>query len=52
LVLNLRPICFLYSIFEDAGHGVGSTREQDSAEEADVYSFFLAAAGDTAFEPR
>jgi prolyl oligopeptidase len=36
----------------DAGHGVGSTRDQVSAELSDVYSFLLAAAGDPAFQPQ
>jgi prolyl oligopeptidase len=36
----------------DAGHGVGSTRDQVYAERADVFAFFLAAAGDAAFQPR
>jgi prolyl oligopeptidase len=33
----------------DAGHGVGSTRDQTYAELADVYAFMLAAAGQTAW---
>jgi prolyl oligopeptidase len=36
----------------DAGHGIGSTRDQEFAERADVYSFFLAASGDPAFQSR
>lgn len=33
----------------DAGHGIGSTRDQYYAERADVWSFFLAAFGDPGF---
>jgi prolyl oligopeptidase len=40
-----RPI--LLRIDADAGHGVGSTRDQGFAERADVWSFFLAS-----FAPR
>ena len=45
-----RPI--LVRIDDDAGHGIGSTRDQVFAEQADVDSFFLAAAGDPAFQVR
>jgi len=44
-----RPI--LIRIDEDAGHGIGSTRDQYAAERADVYSFFLAISGDQEFAP-
>jgi prolyl oligopeptidase len=36
----------------DAGHGVGSTRDQFYAELADAYGFILQAAGDPAFQPK
>jgi prolyl oligopeptidase len=36
----------------DAGHGMGSMRDQTLAERADVYSFFLAASGDARFATR
>jgi prolyl oligopeptidase len=45
-----KPI--LIRVDKDAGHGMGSTRDQASAERADVWSFFLAASGDPAFVPR
>lgn len=45
-----RPI--LVRIDDDAGHGIGSTRDQVFAEQADVDSFFLAAAGAPAFQVR
>ena len=45
-----KPV--LIRVEGDAGHGIGSTRDQASTERADVYSFFLAAAGDPAFQPR
>ena len=45
-----KPV--LIRIDADAGHGVGSTRDQEYALRADVWSFLLAAAGDPAFQPR
>jgi prolyl oligopeptidase len=42
-----RPI--LVRMDPDAGHGVGSTRDQAFAERADVWSFYLAAFGDPEF---
>ena len=45
-----KPV--LIRVESDAGHGIGSTRDQALAERADVFSFFLAAAGDPAFQPR
>lgn len=42
-----KPI--LVRIDQDAGHGIGSTRDQAYAERADVWSFFLAAFGDPEF---
>ena len=42
-----KPV--LIRIDADAGHGVGSGRDQVSAQLADVYSFLLAATGDPAF---
>jgi prolyl oligopeptidase len=35
----------------EAGHGVGSTSDQEYAETADVWSFLLQAFGDPAFTP-
>jgi prolyl oligopeptidase len=35
----------------DAGHGIGSTRDQAYAERADVWSFLLAVTGDPGFRP-
>ena len=45
-----KPV--LIRVEGDAGHGIGSTRDQASTQLADVYSFFLAAAGDPNFQPR
>jgi prolyl oligopeptidase len=45
-----KPV--LIRVEGDAGHGVGSTRDQAMAERADVFCFFLAAGGDPAFQPR
>jgi prolyl oligopeptidase len=45
-----RPV--VVRIDADAGHGIGSTRDQFYAELADVYSFILEAAGEPAFQPR
>jgi prolyl oligopeptidase len=45
-----KPI--LIRVEEDAGHGIGSTRDQAAEERADVWSFFLAASGDPAFAVR
>jgi len=42
-----KPI--LVRIDPDAGHGIGSTRDQAYAERADVWSFYLAAFGDPEF---
>jgi len=42
-----RPI--LIRVEPDAGHGIGSTRDQAYAERADVWSFFLAAVGEPGF---
>jgi prolyl oligopeptidase len=36
----------------DAGHGVGSTREQTDAERADEYSFALWRSGAPGFQPK
>jgi prolyl oligopeptidase len=44
-----RPV--LIRVEADAGHGIGSMRDQELAERADVYSFFLAASGDPGFQP-
>ena len=45
-----RPV--VVRIDADAGHGVGSTRDQAFAELADAYSFDLAAAGQAEFQLR
>jgi prolyl oligopeptidase len=45
-----RPV--LLRVDEQAGHGIGSTRDQGFAERADVWSFFLAQFGDPAFAAR
>ncbi len=45
-----KPV--LIRIDADAGHGIGSTRDQAYTERADVWSFMLSAAGDPAFQPR
>jgi prolyl oligopeptidase len=45
-----RPVLVRTEV--DAGHGIGSTRDQVAAELADVYAFALAAAGDPAFQPQ
>jgi len=44
-----RPV--IVRVESDAGHGIGSTRDQAYAEKADVWSFLLALAGDPAFRP-
>jgi prolyl oligopeptidase len=44
-----KPV--LIRLDADAGHGIGSTRDQAYAERADVWSFFLAVAGDPGFQP-
>ena len=44
-----RPI--LVRVEGDAGHGIGSTRDQGYAERADVWSFLLSAFGDPDFAP-
>jgi prolyl oligopeptidase len=50
LATGSHPI--LMRIDPDAGHGIGSTRDQAFAERADVWSFFLAAFGDPDFTAR
>jgi prolyl oligopeptidase len=42
-----KPI--LVRVESDAGHGVGSTRDQQLVETADIFSFFLAETGDPEF---
>ncbi len=42
-----RPI--MVRVESDAGHGIGSTRDQAFAERADVWSFFLSVFGDPDF---
>ncbi len=49
-VANAKPI-FLRLDY-DAGHGVGSTRNQRNAELADIYSFLLWQMGERDFQPR
>ena len=44
-----KPI--LIRLDADAGHGIGSTRDQAFAERADVWSFFLSVTGDPGFQP-
>ena len=44
-----RPV--VVRIDADAGHGIGSTRDQSFAERADVYSFLLETFGDPEFTP-
>ena len=44
-----RPV--MVRVESDAGHGIGSTRDQTYAEKADVWSVLLAVAGDPAFHP-
>jgi prolyl oligopeptidase len=44
-----KPV--LLRIDYEAGHGMGSTRQQIVAETADVWSFFLWQMGDAAFQP-
>ena len=44
-----KPV--LVRIDADAGHGIGSTRDQAFAERADVYSFLLETFGDPEFTP-
>jgi prolyl oligopeptidase len=45
-----RPV--LVRVDADAGHGIGSTRDQVYAERADQWSFLLAAFKDPAFTPK
>jgi prolyl oligopeptidase len=45
-----KPV--LVRIDPDSGHGIGSSRDQEYAEIADVWSFFLAVGGDPAFVPK
>lgn len=42
----------LLRVERDAGHGVGSTRDQGAAEIADAWSFMLWQAGDPEFQPK
>ena len=44
-----KPV--LIRLDSDAGHGIGSTRDQAYAERADVWSFILAVTGDPQFQP-
>ena len=44
-----RPV--ILRVDFDAGHGVGSTKSQLVAQDADVWSFFLWQMGDPAFQP-
>jgi prolyl oligopeptidase len=45
-----KPV--LVRIESDAGHGIGSTRDQSLRERADVWAFILATTGDAEFQPR
>jgi prolyl oligopeptidase len=44
-----KPI--LLRLDYDAGHGVGSTRNQRNAELADIYAFMLWQFGEAGFQP-
>jgi prolyl oligopeptidase len=44
-----KPV--LLRVDYDAGHGIGSTRSQAVAEQADVWSFFLWQMGESEFQP-
>jgi prolyl oligopeptidase len=44
-----RPV--LLRVDFDAGHGMGSTKSQTVAEQADVWSFFLWQMGEPGFQP-
>ncbi|MFY8064742.1 MAG: prolyl oligopeptidase family serine peptidase, partial [Usitatibacteraceae bacterium] len=48
-VSDAKPV--LLRLDYDAGHGVGSSRNQRNAETADVFSFLLWQFGDPAFQP-
>jgi prolyl oligopeptidase len=48
-VSDAKPV--LLRLDYDAGHGVGSSRNQRNAEAADVFSFLLWQFGDPAFQP-
>lgn len=48
-VPNARPV--LLRLDRDAGHGVGSTRAQRTAERADIYAFLLWQLGAAGFQP-
>ncbi|QDU28310.1 Prolyl endopeptidase precursor [Anatilimnocola aggregata] len=45
-----KPV--LFRVDYHAGHGIGSTRTQQQAEDADISSFLLWQFGDPAFQPR
>jgi len=45
-----RPV--LFRVDYHSGHGIGSTRQQQHEERADVWSFFLWQFGDPAFQPK
>jgi prolyl oligopeptidase len=49
-VTERRPV--LLRVDFDAGHGVGSTRQQADAERADEYSFALWRSGVPSFQPK
>jgi prolyl oligopeptidase len=49
-VADANPV--LMRLDYDAGHGVGSSRNQRNAEQADIYSFLLWQFGDAAFQPK
>ncbi len=50
MVVNAKPV--LLRLDYDAGHGVGSTRNQRNVELADVYAFMLWQFGEKGFQPR
>jgi prolyl oligopeptidase len=45
-----RPV--LFRVEYHAGHGIGSTKDQQHDERADVWSFLLWQMGDPEFQPR
>lgn len=50
LTTSGKPVAI--RVDDDAGHGAGARRDQAFTEAADVWSFFLAASGDPAFQSR
>jgi prolyl oligopeptidase len=50
LTASGKPV--VIRVDSDAGHGIGSQRDQTFTALADEWSFFLAASGDPSFQPR